>query len=139
MTSKAVLWFALAAWLTVGAVPQSRACGHCKEDKIAATYDYAVVSAARRHGRSVVYAELRGAIGPASPLGPWIRQQVESSTGVVRGTARVSLEPAAISFSCEHQAVSSTLRTIGEKLARRGLGLVLLEAQAAPKTTATKS
>jgi hypothetical protein len=107
------------------------ACGHCKEDRIAATYDYAVVSAARRNGQAVVFAELRGAIGPTTRLGDWIRQQAETSTGVVHGTVRVSLEPAAVSFVCDRQAVAITLRSIGQRLARRGFGLRLIEAQTA--------
>ena len=125
----------LAGALTFGAAPQAHACGHCKEDKIAATYDHAVISAARRNGQTVVFVELRGAIEPTSRLGSWIRQQAEATAGVLRGTVRVSLEPAAFSFACDRQAVSSALRTIGQKLARRGLGLSLIEAQAAPKAT----
>jgi hypothetical protein len=121
----------LAAALTLGTVPQAYACGHCREDKIAATYDHAVVSAARRNGQTVVFAELCGEIGPASRLGAWIRRQAEASTGVVRGTVRISLEPAALSFVCGPQAVPAALRAIDQKLARRGLGLRLIEAQAA--------
>ena len=123
----------LASGLLIGAAPRVHACGHCEEDKIAATYDHVVVSAARRNGQTVVFAELRGAIGPVSRLGSWIRQQAEASTGVVRGTVRISLEPAALSFACNRQAVSAALRAIDQKLARRGLSLSLIEAQAAPR------
>lgn len=134
MDRRQALTIVLVAALMLGAAPQTRACGHCKEDKIAATYDHAVVSEARRNGRTVVFVELRGPITPTSRLGSWIRQQAEATAGVRRGTVRVSLEPAAFSFACDQRAVSSALRAIGQKLARRGLGLALIEAQAAPKS-----
>jgi hypothetical protein len=133
MTTRYVWGVALAVGLAVGGGPPAQACGHCKEDKIAATYDYSVVSSARRNGQTVVFVELHGPIGPASQLDSWIRQQAEAATGVVRGTVRVSLEPAALSFVCDPQAVSTTLHAIRQRIARRGLGLSLIEAQSAPR------
>ena len=119
----------VATGLLLGAAPRLQACGHCKEDKIAATYDYSVVTAAKRKGQTVVFAELRGIRGSTAQLDSWIRQQAGATTGVVEGTVRVSLEPAALSFVCAPEAVSSTLRAIALKLARRGLAASLIEAQ----------
>jgi hypothetical protein len=124
--------FALSVGLALAAVPAARACGQCKEDKIAATYDHAVVTAARKKGQTVVFAELRGAGGPTSRADAWIRGQAEATAGVARGTVRVSLEPAALSFVCERQAVTTVLRALEQKLSRRGMGVTLLEAQASP-------
>ncbi len=134
MQTRPLLMLLLAVGMTLAGAPQVHACGHCKEDKIAATYDYAVVSAARRNDQAVVFAELRGVIGPMSQTGDWIRRQAEASSGVVHGTVRVSLEPAAISFVCDRQAVAATLRAMGQRLARRGFGLRLLEAQTVSRT-----
>ena len=135
MNSRHVFTIALAAALMLGGAAPGRACGHCKEDKIAATYDHAVVTAAKRNGQTVVYAELKGPITPGAKLESWIQQQVQACTGVVRGTVRTSLQPAALSFACDvrQTSVSAALRSIGEKLARRGLSVSLIEAQAAPK------
>lgn len=135
MTARHVLGSLIAVPLLLTAVPRAHACGHCREDKIAATYDYAVVAAAHRRGQVVVFAELRGTIPPASTLGGWIRQQVEGCRGVVPGTVRVSLEPAALSFACGARTpgVSAILDQVRGKLARRGLDARLLEAQAPPR------
>lgn len=136
MRARNALQVALATVLALGVAPAGHACGHCKEDKIAATYDYMVVSAARRNGQTVVFTELHGSLAPTAKLEPWIRQQVEGCPGVIRGTARVSLEPAALSFACDQRQVSvpALLRGIGVKLARRGLKVSLIEAQAPPST-----
>jgi hypothetical protein len=135
MLRRRTFMMALAAGLTIGVVPEGHACGQCKEDKIAATYDYAVVVAAGRNGQTVVFTEIRGAMGPASRIESWVRQQVEGSPGVVHGTARVSLEPAAVSFVCERStSVSAALSGIRPRLSRRGLSLELIEAQTAPRT-----
>jgi hypothetical protein len=132
MSARFGLGLVLALAVTGSATPQALACGHCREDKVAATYDYSVITSARRNGQTVVFAELHGSIAPGSPLASWIRQQAEGAAGVARGTVRVSLEPGALSFACDPHAVTAALRAIGEKLARRGLSVTLIEAQAAP-------
>src|SRR5262249_56109157 len=40
------------------------ACNACLEDKIAATYDWRVVSQAKERGHTVVFAAIRGAVSP---------------------------------------------------------------------------
>lgn len=130
----------LAALLALGGVPAAHACGHCIEDKIAATYDHAVMTAAKKSGRAVVFVDLRGTIENTASLKSWIRQQAEATAGVQRGTVRVSLEPAALSFACDRQAVSAALRTISQKLARRGLLVSLIDTKGGPTpATAAKS
>ena len=133
MRARHVPILVLVAALALVVPAASRACGHCREDKIAATYDWAVVSAARRNGHAVVYTELRGPIAPGSKLEDWIRQQAQSCAGVDRGTVRVSLAPPALSFACDGRkaSISAALRGIGGKLSRRGLSVNLIEAQAA--------
>ncbi|HET9952375.1 MAG TPA: hypothetical protein VFS09_11345, partial [Candidatus Eisenbacteria bacterium] len=80
--------------------PSARACMICDQDKVAATYDFAVVSAAAaRHHRM-----LFGAVeGPVKPDDPALARRLRSALGRVRGvdagTVRVSLAPAAISLA----------------------------------------
>jgi hypothetical protein len=119
------------AGLTFSFAARTHACGHCKEDKIAATYDFAVVSAAHRRGHTIVYAELQGLRAPQIGLATWIRRQVEACRGVIPGTSRVSLDPAALSFVCDPRQISvaSAMRNIEGSLARRGLKVSLIESQ----------
>jgi hypothetical protein len=116
----------------LGSAAPGRACGHCKEDKIAATYDHAVVTTARRNGHAIVYTELRGPVADLQ-LASWIRRQVETCPGVIRGTARVSSEPAALSFVYDPRKTDTarSLRAIEARLARRGLEVIVIETQKA--------
>lgn len=84
-----LLAFALAA-------PAVWACGVCVEDRVAATYDYAVVQRALAHGQVVVYCELSGRGGEAR-----LRQAAAQVPGLDRDSLRVSAEPAALSFALD--------------------------------------
>jgi hypothetical protein len=87
---KALLLLALAA-------PAVWACGVCVEDKVAATYDYAVVQRALAHGQVVVYCEMSGGrIAEAR----W-RAAAARVGGVDVASVRVSAEPAALSFALD--------------------------------------
>jgi len=105
------------------------ACGHCIEDKIAATYDYAVMTAAQRHGHVVAFAEILGPVAPDTKLEAWIRRSVESCAGVIAGTPRVSLAPAALSFAYDPKRSSSgaLVRAINLRLSARGLQVGLID------------
>jgi hypothetical protein len=139
MNSGKRLTIVLATLLALADVPAAHACGHCIEDKIAATYDHAVVTAAKKSGRAVVFVDLRGTVQNTPALKSWIRQQTEATAGVLRGTVRVSLEPAALSFSCDRQAVEPALRTLGQKLARRGLQVSLIDTRPGPTRATARS
>lgn len=86
---KALLLLALAA-------PAAWACGVCVEDKVAATYDYAVVQRALAHGQVVVYCEMSGRAAEAR-----LRHAAAQVSGVDAGTVRISAEPAALSFALD--------------------------------------
>ena len=96
-TARAVV---AAAW--AGAMPlalrftPARACNACLEDKIAATYDWQVVSAAKARGHIVVFAAIHGPVAPAdSALARRLARQLGGVAGVDAGTPRVSLAPPA--------------------------------------------
>ena len=57
-------------WLLGAARTPARACGHCIEDKVAATYDYSVLTRAAHDGHVVVFTEVRG---PAAGAGPELK------------------------------------------------------------------
>ena len=61
------------------------ACGYCVEDKIAATYDHAVITRALAQGRHVVFLHVDGArVGRAA------LEQAASGRGIEKGSARIS-------------------------------------------------
>ena len=132
-----VMPFALA--LSVGPVvaarSPARACGHCIEDKVAATYDYAVLTRAARDGHVVVFAEIRGPAAGAGPaLKAFVARTLAATPGVDGGTVRVSLDPPAASFACDpaRHAPNALLASVNPHLATRGLHLAVIEIDRGP-------
>jgi hypothetical protein len=72
------------------------ACGTCIEDKVAATYDWAVEQSAKRAGHVVVYCEVQGAFEPGR-----LAVAARRVHGVDSESVRVSREPAALSFALD--------------------------------------
>ncbi|MGE5640187.1 MAG: hypothetical protein ACM30H_08830 [Clostridia bacterium] len=100
---------------------QALACGVCVEDKVAACYDYAVVTRAQSRGQEVAFFALQG---PAQDAGA-LKRAVESAPGVERGTARVSVESGALSFAYDPRRANALAIADGlEKRARVSLGLL---------------
>jgi hypothetical protein len=85
-----------AALLLAAGTPLVHACGTCVEDKVAATYDHAVLQRAAAASRSVVYCEIEG---------QWDRARLEAAARRIRGvdasSLRFSREPAALSFAVD--------------------------------------
>ncbi len=79
------------------------ACGVCIEDKMAATYDHAAVTAAFKRGHVVVFAEILDANATGEAHKRKIIQAIEARPGVDRGSVRVSFNPAAISFAFDER------------------------------------
>lgn len=71
----------------------AQACGVCVEDKVAATYDHAVVQRASARGQVVVFCEIVGPVDAAR-----IRHAARGVRSVDSSTLRISETPAAISF-----------------------------------------
>ena len=69
-----------------GIVDRARACNVCREDKIAATYDWEVVSTSQRQGHTVVFTAISGSVRPGDgALGGAINRTVGSVRGVDAG------------------------------------------------------
>lgn len=82
----------------VSALPAMvHACGACDEDKVAATYDHAIVTRAAAKHQLVVFGAIDGAVD-ARAVGAKIAAAAQHVKGVARGSVHTSVEPAAVSF-----------------------------------------
>jgi hypothetical protein len=74
----------------------SLACGACAEDKVAATYDHAVIRHAAASGDVVVFCEVGGPLDAAR-----LKAAVRGVRGVRPRSVRVSAQPPAVSFALD--------------------------------------
>jgi hypothetical protein len=128
----AVLALALAAASAIA--PPARGCDACLEDKIAATYDWSVVTAAKRQGHAVVFAALQGRLPPGdAALARDITGRLAAIPGVDAGTVRVSLAPGAASFACDakRHAPAALLAAMSRALRPLHLALAMVRVGAA--------
>lgn len=109
--------------LSVLYVPAAIACGHCVEDKMAAVYDFAVVSRAQALHQHVAFVAIDGPFSTDAKTRGAITDIVRMTEGVDRASVRVSLELAALSFAYDPKRASfaSIHRSIGRQLSRTGL------------------
>jgi hypothetical protein len=108
------------------APPTARACNACVEDKVAATYDWQVVSAAKARGHTIVFTAIRGTVAPGdSALARKLARQIGGVAGVDAGTPRISLAPPAASFAFDpaRHSVTQLLAAINARLKSSGLSL----------------
>ena len=107
---------------------EALACGYCVEDKIAAVYDYAAVQQAASRKQTTVYFAIDGRIGEQAPK---LQKLVSSVPGVQQGSARVSVEAAALAVAFDPARVSLGVlqRNLEAKLRPLGLSLLLLDAK----------
>jgi hypothetical protein len=104
------------------------ACGVCIEDKVAAVFDYAVVSRALEAGHHVAFFAVDGLQAP----GPDARRQLEtlaaSAAGVERGSPRVSLEMKSLSVAYDPRRtpLPRLMQSLDKRLAARRLSLAPL-------------
>jgi len=124
-----------AVWLVAAsalpAATTSRACGVCDQDKVAATYDHAVVTTAASEHHRMLFAAIIGpvAVGDVGLAGRLTRT-LERAAGVDAGTARVSLSPAAVSLVWDPSRTTRArlLAALTRRLERHGLSLRPIEA-----------
>lgn len=115
---------------------QALACGYCVEDKIAATYDHAVVTHALAQKHHVAFLHVEG----AAPSRKALEAAIYSAPGVDRGTVRVSADLLTVSFAFD--PAKATLGAIHaraeKKLARERISLMPFEVMDRPgQLTAT--
>jgi hypothetical protein len=115
-------WIAIAAALTATAPATALACGACDEDKIAATYDHAVIDAAIVRHREVVFVAIDGPVDARR-----IRARIVAAAAKVPGvraeTLRTSLTPLAFSFALDttqtpNAAVAGFRKAVEDSAAR---------------------
>jgi hypothetical protein len=104
----------LAAVLLLGLLSrEAAACGYCLEDKIAATYDHAVVTSALAQGHHVVFFHVDGPPVTRRAL----ENAVSSVPGIDRGSVRISPDLLTLSFAYDPRR--SSLVRINTQMDRR--------------------
>lgn len=90
-------WTLGLALATFSAAPiVSLACGVCDEDKIAATYDHAVVHRAAADGEVMVYCEISGSLDAER-----VKAVLARVPGIRLDSVRIAAWPAALSFALD--------------------------------------
>jgi hypothetical protein len=105
----------------------SQACGVCIEDKIAATYDHAVVTRAGTQRHLVVFGEIGGAVDVRAMLEK-LPPAAARVRGIDRGTVRTSAAPPAFSFALDPAARTpeSAVADLQRRLRTQGATLTVL-------------
>ena len=115
----------LVAIIFGGLAATTLACGYCIEDKIAAVYDYQVITRALSRQHQVAFFAVEGTMVAGEKSRRVLQAAVESVAGVDKGSARVSVDPAALSaaFDPAHASSASMERALSRKLAVHGLSV----------------
>src|SRR4029079_5671161 len=103
------------------------ACGVCEEDKIAATYDPAVVTRAASQARGAGFDEPRASVD-AKQVSKALTDIASRTPGIDRASVRASQSPASFSFALDPHAGSplKTLEALQRGAKIPGLQLSLL-------------
>jgi hypothetical protein len=110
------------------------ACGYCVEDKIAAAYDHAVVTRALGQKHHVAFFHIDGTLAPGDATRRTLEALADSVTGVDRGSARASVDSAALSvaFDPQRAPVAKLQIALERKLAAKKVSLLLLQVMDRP-------
>ena len=112
--------------------PAALACGYCVEDKIASTYDHAVVTRALAQQHHVGYFHIDGLVASAATKNEETRRALaalaEATPGVDRGSVRVAVDTFTMSFAFDPRRTSmaAAVAALDKKLAARKLALMPL-------------
>ena len=128
MDRRATLSRPLAALLLAGAASATLACGYCVEDKIASTYDHALVKRAIAHRHHVAFFHIDGPLAPGDATKRWLESVAASTAGVDKGSARVAVDTMTISvaFDPRINSMIAVQNRLDVKLAARKLSLMPL-------------
>ena len=112
-----------AVLLFAASTSAAQACGYCVEDKIAATYDHAIVERALGHKHQVVFFHVEGEAGRHA-----LEVAAAAAPGVDRGSVRVSADALtlAVAFDPQRTSLAALQSSIERKLASRKLSLMPL-------------
>ena len=116
------LLLAMVIALAASAPAPSRACGACDEDKVAATYDHAVIAAAMARHERVVFVAVDGPVN-IEKIAARIAAAANRIRGVQKDTLRTSASPPAFSFALDttqkpEAAVGRFREAVGDTPAR---------------------
>ena len=116
----------LAAALWAIAAPAALACGHCEEDRIALTYDHAVVLRALERRQEVAFFSVEAANHHASAQ--QITRVLRGLRGIERNSIRTSADPLGLSFAYDPAkvALGSIVEEANAKLRTVGMTVALL-------------
>ena len=119
---------ALAGLLLLAPAAAAVACGYCVEDKVAAAYDHSVIVRALDRKHEVAFFAIEGALATDSQLPREIQNALESTRGLDRGTARVSLPAGSLSCAYDpaRHRLGAIVRGLEKTLAPKGLSASLL-------------
>lgn len=114
--------------------PIALACGYCIEDKIATVYDHAVVTSALTAKHSIAFFAIEGTLAMTDQQRQTIERLVRLSRGIDPGSARISVESAALSIAFDPARVSleDVHRSLQHNFARKHLSLQLLRVMDTP-------
>jgi hypothetical protein len=129
----------VAACAIVLGAASAHTCEICREDKIAATYDWQVVNTAQQRGHVVVFTAIEGSVrADDAALELSLVRRLGAIPGVDAGSVRVSLRPPAASFATDpsRNRPPTLVATINGKLRSTGLTLSIVQV-GAPKGAAT--
>jgi chloramphenicol 3-O-phosphotransferase len=105
----------------------AHACGVCIDDKVASTYDHAIVTRAVARHELMVFGEITGAVDMKVATSRIARAAPQVS-GIDRRSVRTSLAPAAFSFALDPAArtPAAAVAELQKRLQVPGATLVVL-------------
>jgi hypothetical protein len=114
--------------LLLGFFGGAAACGYCVEDKIASTYDHAMVTQALAAKHQVVFFHIDGPLAGDAATKRWLEAAAGSAAGVDRGSVRVALDTLTLAVAYDPKKVSlaALQSALDRKLAARKLSLMPL-------------
>jgi uncharacterized protein (DUF58 family) len=113
----------------LGCSPGALACGVCVEDKMAAVYDHAVVTAALGRKHHVAFFHVDGALVAGEATQRSLERAVQASAGADKGGVRVSVPSASLSVAFDPQRVPLVAlhKDLERRLAAQKLSLMLMQ------------
>ena len=121
-----------ASLLLALAAPAAFACGYCVEDKVASTYDHAVVTRALAQRHHIAYLHIDGLVASTAVKNEETRRALaalgEATPGVDQGSVRVAVDTFTMSFAFDPRRTSlvAVMAALDKKLAARKLTLMPL-------------
>ena len=117
------------AGLALAAASPVLGCGHCIEDRVAAVYDHAVVTAALDKRHQIAFLAIEGRLSTASEARRILAESLARAKGVDARSLRISMDSASLSIAYDAKRVSSEqiVAALNRTLEARSLSVSLLK------------